>query len=93
VFEYLHLKHNIQKEKIMNPYMQNNVPPPIVVNLGKKKKKQIKKLKKGRGPLIFKVYENVEVAKNRIGKEELKDKVLVPLIMLYKEKKKKRKKF
>jgi len=75
----------------MNPYMQSNVPPPIVVNLGKKKKKQIKKLKKGRGPLIFKVYENVEVAKSRIGKEELKDKVLVPLVMLYKEKKKKRK--
>jgi hypothetical protein len=77
----------------MNPYMQDNVPPPIVVNLGKKKKKQIKKLKKGRGPLIFKVYENVEVAKSRIGKEELKDKVLVPLIMIYKEKNKKRKKF
>ena len=68
-----------------------DVTEPIIIDLGKQKRKRIKKLLKGRGRLLDEV-EDVVVEVADLLDEELHDKVLVPLILVY-EKKPKRKKY
>jgi hypothetical protein len=59
--------------------------PPIVVDLGKKKRKQIKQLKKGTGPLWKEVESVIEQVRGELG-GELADKTLVPLVLIYRKK-------
>ena len=63
---------------------------PIVVDLGKTKKKKIKKLKRGTGPLLDEVQQAVAVSRSRAG-DQLADKVCVPVVLIYKKKKKRAK--
>jgi len=60
---------------------------PIVVDLGKKKKKQIKNLKRGRGPLLEDVADVVEKVRASLA-EQLAGKELVPVVIVYRQKKK-----
>lgn len=63
------------------------VTDPIIINLGKQKRKRIKKLLKGRGPL----WEEVEQVVFEVGDlldEELDGKVIVPLVLVYRKKNK-----
>jgi hypothetical protein len=62
---------------------------PIIVDLGKAKAKQVKRLKQGRGRLMGEVVDVLDEVTEALG-EELDGKTLVPVIMLY-EKKRKRK--
>ncbi len=65
------------------------VSEPIIVNLGKQKRKQIKKLMDGEGKLWVEVQDVIDEVGMMLD-EELEDKTIVPLILIY-EKKPKRK--
>ncbi|MFZ0546944.1 MAG: hypothetical protein WAM60_15965 [Candidatus Promineifilaceae bacterium] len=67
------------------------VVTPIIVDLGKTKRKSVKKLKRGKGPLVDEITDVLdEVAEALEG--ELDDKVLVPLVIIYEKKGKKKRK-
>ncbi len=58
---------------------------PIIIDLGKKKRKQIKALKRGSGKLMDEVAEVLNQVRGNLGPEaELKN--LVPVVMLYRKK-------
>ncbi len=62
---------------------------PIVLDLGKVKGKQIKKLKRGTGPLLDEVHEAVSTVHQELG-DEAEGRELVPLVLLYERKRKKK---
>ena len=62
------------------------VVQPIVINLGKQKKKDIKKLKKGEGKLLAEVKTTIEEVKSKIKIDNQGQTTLVPIVLLYKEK-------
>ncbi len=62
---------------------------PIVVDLGKKRKKQIRDLKRGSGKLMDEVAEVLSRVRDSLGSEaNLKN--LVPVVMIYRKKEGKR---
>ncbi len=62
---------------------------PIVLDLGKVKRKQVKKLKQGIGPLLGEVHEAIASVHQELA-AEADGKVLVPVVLLYERKRKKR---
>ena len=58
---------------------------PMIVDLGKTKKKKIKDLKKGKGDLLVEIDQAVEMAAHGLG-AEADGKVFVPVVILYKPK-------
>jgi hypothetical protein len=62
---------------------------PVVVDLGKKSRKQIKNLKKGKGKLVRHVAAVLEEVKAN-GGAELAGKELVPIVIVYRRKPKRR---
>ena len=56
---------------------------PVVVDLGKKKKKDIEALKRGQGKLLEDVHK--VMAEIRANSSELKGKELVPVVILYRK--------
>ncbi|MDA8018890.1 MAG: hypothetical protein MPN21_15725 [Thermoanaerobaculia bacterium] len=65
---------------------------PIVVDLGSRKRKRIKQLKRGEGPLVDEVYEAVDAVLEELGEPEESDgRTVVPVVLLYRRKRKKRK--
>lgn len=70
----------------------SNQVAPIMVDLGKKNKKRIKSLKRGRGKLAGEVEQTV--ARVRTGVSSTDGNVqLVPVVLIYKKKVKKKKKY
>ena len=65
------------------------VTNPIIVDLGKQRPKRIKGLKRGEGKLMNEVADVLEEVVVNLG-DEIDGKTLVPVILVY-EKKKKRK--
>jgi hypothetical protein len=63
---------------------------PVVVDLGKKRRKRIRQLKKGKGPLMAEIDHAVQQVKERLG-DELEEKKVVPVVLLYRRTKKRRK--
>jgi len=61
--------------------------PHILIDMGRVRRKRIKQLKQGEGPLIDEVQDAVEALKKQLG-DELSDAKVVPVILVYKEKKK-----
>ena len=59
--------------------------PPVVLDLGKTKKKLIKALKKGEGELMEEVAAAVEAVRNNLG-SEAEGKVLTPVVIIYEKK-------
>jgi hypothetical protein len=64
------------------------VTQPIIIDLGKQRRKHIKRLKRGRGKLWDEVVDVLEEVSVQLG-EEAQDKILVPVVMVYRKKKKK----
>jgi hypothetical protein len=62
---------------------------PIVIDLGKQKNRGLKNLKKGKGKLWDEVLDVVEEVKDTLG-AEADGKVLVPIVMIYREKPKRK---
>lgn len=65
------------------------VTQPIIIDLGKQKRKRIKKLKQGRGKLWNEVIDVIEEVKYRLG-DEADGKTIVPVVMVYRQKSKSR---
>jgi len=61
------------------------ITQPIVVDLGKVKKKRIRQLKRGRGPLVLDVQDVVNEVSASLG-DEVAGKQLVPVVVLYRKK-------
>lgn len=64
-------------------------PLPIVVRLGKQSKKRLQALERNEGKLVGEVKEALERVRESLG-EEGEDKVLVPIVIVYKRKEKNR---
>ena len=58
---------------------------PVIIDLGKQKNRAVKNLKKGKGKLWGEVLDVVEEVKDMLG-AEADGKVLVPIVMIYREK-------
>ena len=58
---------------------------PIVVDLGKKTKKSIKKLKKGSGKMVVEIQEAMDAVRARLPEAD-KHKVVVPVVMFVERK-------
>lgn len=62
---------------------------PIFIDLGKRREKRIKQLKRGEGPLPQELAGVIEQVKRELAGEELAGKTLLPVVVIYKAKKKK----
>jgi len=60
---------------------------PIVVDLGKRRRKRIKALKRGSGKLMEEVAAALEQVRNSLGDAHLNNQ-LVPVVFLYRQKRK-----
>jgi hypothetical protein len=58
---------------------------PIIISLGKQRRKRIKDLKRGRGVLMDEVRQTMAQVTGQLGAEAT-DKVLVPVVLIYREK-------
>lgn len=56
--------------------------PPIVIDLGRQKKKRIKQLKRGRGKLVERVNEAVAQVRSALG-PEAQGKEFVPVAVIF----------
>ena len=63
------------------------VTNPIVVNLGKQGRKQIKALRRGRGKLMDEVMDVTEQVQRNLG-DQANGKILVPIVVVYSKKRK-----
>jgi hypothetical protein len=66
-----------------------DVVTPVVVDLGKVKRKRVKELKRGEGRLAHEVLEVLDEVVEELG-DELEGATLVPVVMVYEKKPKKR---
>lgn len=62
---------------------------PIILDLGKKKRRPLRDMKRGRGRLMDEVEESVAEVRNGLG-DEAQGKLIVPVVLIYKRKTKKR---
>ncbi len=65
------------------------ISTPIVVSLGKKKKKTIKRLKRGKGPAMSEVNDVIAQVYANLG-DHADGKLIVPVVMIYKAKQRRR---
>ena len=64
--------------------VQAEVAAPIIINLGKQRRKRIKQLKRSRGALLEEVLETVAQVNGQLGADGA-GKVLVPVVLIYRE--------
>lgn len=62
---------------------------PIIIDLGKEKRKKIKDLKRGRGKLMAEVAGVINEARMNLG-TEADGKEFIPIILIYKRKRKRK---
>ena len=66
-------------------YAQAEVTAPVMVSLGKKKRKAVKRLKRGKGRLMKEVMDVLEQVQDKLG-DQAEGKILVPVVIIYREK-------
>lgn len=66
-----------------------NQIPPVVIDLGKKRRKAIKDFKRGRGKVMDEVQQAVEEARAGLG-AAADGKEIVPVVIIYQKKVKRR---
>ena len=76
-------------EEIQSEELEFEATEPIIINMGKQKRKQIKRLISGRGKLWNEVEGVIEEVGAQLG-DELEGKTLVPLIMVYRRRPKRK---
>jgi hypothetical protein len=76
--------HLIERSDDTNP-QETEVLMPIIVSLGKKSKKQIKRLKRGKGRTMDDVMDVIDQVQANLGAQAA-GKVLVPVVILYRKK-------
>lgn len=62
-----------------------DVMMPIVVSLGKKKKKEIRRLKRGKGRAMDEVMDVIDQVQENLG-DQAEGKILVPVVVIYRQK-------
>jgi hypothetical protein len=62
-----------------------DVTAPIIVSLGKKKRKAIKQLKRGKGSAMTEVLDVIDQVRATLG-TQADGKILVPVVVLYERK-------
>lgn len=62
---------------------------PVIIDLGKQRSKLIKELKRGEGELWDEVFEVADEVKEMLG-AEADGKILIPIVMVYREKARRR---
>ena len=78
-----------ETETTQSETTQSEMTQPIIIELGTKKSGNIKDLKKGKGKLWEEVLNVVEETRDMLG-AEAEGKVLVPVIIIYQKKAKRR---
>ncbi len=76
-------------EEMQEDNHEVNIAEPIIIDLGKQKSKRIKNLKKGRGKLWYEVEGVIDEVSEMLG-EELEGNTILPLILVYRRKPKRR---
>ncbi len=61
------------------------VTAPIIVSLGQKRRKTIKRLKRGKGPAMAEVMDVVDQVQASLG-AQAEGKILVPVVVIYRQK-------
>jgi hypothetical protein len=56
--------------------------PPVLVDLGRKRRKQIKRLKRGEGPLVDELAEVLNQVRDQLG-ADLAGKTVLPVVVIY----------
>lgn len=80
---------------VMTPVVASATPElttgvaPIIIDLGKEKKKRIRDLKRGRGRLMAEVAAVLSEVRANIG-DDADGKQLVPVVLIYKKKRKRK---
>jgi hypothetical protein len=80
-----------EKEIVAAPADQNaatelaDVTAPIIVSLGKKKRKAIKQLKRGKGSVMTEVMDVIDQVQETLG-AQAEGKILVPVVLIYQRK-------
>ena len=77
------------EEEIQSGEHEVEITEPIIINMGKQKRKRIKNLMKGRGRLWFEVEGVIEEVNESLG-DELEGKAIVPLVLIYRRKPKRK---
>ena len=62
-----------------------DVTAPIIVSLGKKKRKAIKQLKRGKGSAMTEVMDVIDQVQETLG-AQAEGKILVPVVVIYQRK-------
>ena len=78
------------EEEIKSEQNSVEVTEPIIINLGKRKRKRIKELLNGRGKLLDEVEDVIAEAASLLD-EELDGKVVLPIVLVYRRKPKRKK--
>jgi hypothetical protein len=84
-------QENLVEVDVEEEIIEIEAVTPVIVDLGKAKRKKIKQLKRGDGPLMEEVLDVLDEVANHLG-EELEGKTLVPVVMIYEKKGKKKRK-
>jgi uncharacterized protein DUF6200 len=66
-------------------YSQPDITAPIIISLGRKKKKAIKQLKRGKGNAMDEVMDVIAQVQENLG-EQVADKIIVPIVVIYRRK-------
>jgi hypothetical protein len=76
----------VMEESVVN---SPEMTQPVIIDLGRQKPRDLKDLKKGEGKLWDEVLDIIEEVKDQLG-EKADGKVLLPVIMIYQKKPKRR---
>ena len=74
-----------QEHGSVNTHVPGEVTAPIIVSLGKKKQKTIKRLKRGKGPAMAEVMDVMDQVQSTLG-AQAEGKILVPVVVIYGQK-------
>ncbi len=79
----------MERDDITTRSNENSVPipPPVIVDLGNKSKKAIKKLKRGTGKLMNEVEDAIEQVRLRLPESD-RNKQIIPVLVIYGRKRK-----
>jgi hypothetical protein len=77
----------LEKETIATSIAEahTEIPPPVIVDLGSKSKKAVKKLKKGTGKLMAEVEQAIEQVRSELPNQD-KNKQIIPVLIIYRKK-------
>jgi hypothetical protein len=79
----------IAQDTVLTTPGYNAEMAPIIIDLGKEKKKRIKDLKRGRGRLMNEVAGVINEARMNLG-SEADGKEFIPVILIYRKKRKRK---